>query len=298
VGEQMRVENDYANQLLIGIKKGQCLHKFMDAVSGVENYKISDLRRQGVIRGAFSSEIIADQFILNLDDIISVFWTGVFSKIPDTKLYKEMIIIKDCNGNTIKRPTNKNPIHFLRSHGIMTVRNHINSLYRKNLQQYCNVCGYKCSIRNSKICSKCKNEMIVTYRFANIEDTEIGINDEIPTKDIAETISNLLHEFAYDVLKPGTRAFQILNILTNPEASIEMCKICKLCDRTTFDIDHCTNYNANISNWLGVNKAMIASKVGRIRKALPKFLSMKCSEGSIEAQYLLDIIPKRFRQNN
>lgn len=287
----MRVDNKYADQLLIDIKKGQRLHEFMDAISGVEGYKIGNLGRQGTIRRSFIREIMADQFLLDLEDIISVFWGGVFAKIPDAKLHKEVITYKTSDGKRAERRTNKNPIYFLRTHGIMTVRNHINSLYRKNLQQCCNICGTKSAIKNDRNCSKCGNEMSVVYKFANIDDTEIGYEDR-QRDDTSNIVSRLLTEFANDILKPGTRAFQVLNILTNPEASRDMCRICKLCDQNTFDIDHCTNYNANIGNWLGVNKAMVASKVSRIRRALPKFLS---SKGSPEARHLLDIIPSKFK---
>jgi hypothetical protein len=65
-----------------------------------------------------------------------------------------------------------------------------------------------------------------------------------------------------------------------------------MCDLKSFNIDACKNYSANIGTYLGVNKTLIATKMRRIRKALPEFLF---SEGTEEANYLLDLIPSKYK---
>jgi hypothetical protein len=291
----MRIDNEYANQLLLSVRKGICIQDFMNAVSGVEGYRVDDLSRQGAIRGAFAKELIAEQFILDIEDIIAVFWHGVFEKLGKAKLFNENVEIKHPNGHVDIRPTKNNPIHYLRNHGKMAVRNHITALYKKNLQQHCSICGFKTTIKNEKKCPKCSNLMATIYKFSDFESQEIGVEQKIRDADMGLAIGTLLGEFAEDILKPGTRAYQVLKILTEPGASKEMCAACNLCPNAIFDIDSCTNYNANIGRWLGINKAMVATKVNRIRKALPKFLENK---GTAESLYLLDIMPKRFKLNS
>jgi len=270
----------------------------MSAVAGVENYRLDDSSRQGCIRGMFAKELIADQFLLELDDIISVFWQGVFENVDKAKLWGEKVRIKtpgQKNGQV--RGTKNNPIHWVRRQGGFCVRNYINSLYRKNLQQCCIACGHTTAVKNNKTCTRCEGEMITTYKFIEINDEldNFGINGvgkEFEDRNIEQRIRSIINDFGDRVLGHETRAYQVLMILTNPQASIDMCSACKLCDARVFDIDRCTNYNANIGRYLGVNKTMIANKIRRIRKAFPEYLF---SEGTLEANYLLDLIPRKHR---
>ena len=291
----MRIDNEYANRLLLAARKGEKIHDFMDAVSGVEKYRIDDLNRQGMIRGTFAKELIAEQFILDIEDIVAVFWHGVFEKINRAKLFNEKVEIKHSNGHITIRPTKNNPIHYLRNHGEWAVRNHITSLYKKILLQHCSICGFKTTIKNEKKCPKCFNIMTTIYKFSNIDNQELGVEQQVHNSDMNRAIGTLLREFAEETLKPGTRAYQVLKILTEPSASREMCAACSLCSNNIFDIDSCTNYNANIGRWLGINKAMVATKINRIRKALPRFLK---SRGTAESLYLLNIMPRRFKLNS
>jgi hypothetical protein len=288
----MQVDNVVANDLLIAVRKGERIADFMDSVSGVDNYKLSDHSRQGHIRSMFAKELIAEQFLLDFDDIISIFWKGVFEQLDKAKLWGETVEIRAPGVEREFRPTSNNPIHFLRYHGRMSVRNHITALYRKNLEQGCPVCGHRTSIKNNKECPKCHKMMVTLYRYVE-EDESIPDVDEyakLDSFDISIKIKSLIQEFAETVLGKGTRAYQVMEILTNPAASRDMCGSCKLCGMDTFDIDVCTNYNANIGRWLGVNKTMIANKVRSIRKRFPEWLRANHSD---EAEYLLHIIPKR-----
>jgi hypothetical protein len=294
----MRVDNKYANELLKEFRKGGRVQDFMDAVAGVENYRLDNLSRQGCIRGMFTKELIADQFLLELEDIISVFWQGVFENVDKAKLWGERIKIKsqgDNNGQI--RATKNNPIHYIRTQASYAVRNYITSLYRKNLQQSCASCGHATAIKNNKTCGRCGQMMSTTYKFVEINDDtdqfgQVSIYRHIEDKSMETKIAGILDEFGTKVLGNTTRAYQVLQILTNPKASVDMCSACQMCDAKTFDIDACKNYNANIGNYLGVNKTMIANKMRRIRKALPEFLF---SEGTPEASYLLDLIPSKHR---
>lgn len=294
----MRVDNKYADELLIAFRMGQRVQEFMSAVAGVEGYRLNDPNRQGCIRGMFAKELIADQFLIELDDIISVFWQGVFENVDKARLWGEKVKIKTPGKKNGKvRGTKNNPIHWVRGQGSYCVRNYINSLYRKNLQQCCTNCGHTTAVKSNKTCNRCEGEMITTYKFVEINNEldDFGVNGigkELEDRNIEQRIHTIINEFGERVLGRGTRAYQVLMILTNPQASIDMCSACKLCDARVFDIDRCINYNANIGKYLGVNKTMIANKIRRIRKAFPEFLF---SEGTPEANYLLDLIPKRHR---
>jgi hypothetical protein len=291
----VKVDNQVANDLLIAVRKGQQTQEFIDAISGVVNYKLNDHNRQGHIRSTFAKELISEQFLLQFDDIISVFWKGVFEKLDSAKLYGEVVKVKQPGKSPEKRPTNNNPIHFLRYHGRMAVRNHITSLYRKNLEQNCTSCGFRTAVKNDKRCKKCGSEMVTTYKFIGGEEDTIqdeSYKHSIEQRDISEKFSNMLNEFSEKVLGKNTRAYQIMEILIEPQASKAMCAACKLCDAETFDIDSCINYNANIGKWLGVNKTMIANKVRSIRKRLPEWLKTQPSD---EAAYFLETIPKKHK---
>lgn len=289
----MRIDNEYADQLLVDFRRGERVGEFMDAISGVKDYRIDNLNKQGHIRGMFAKELISEQFLLELEDIVSIFWKGVFESIDKAKLWGEQVTTK----NNEVRGTNNNPIHFLRRQGDYAVRNYITSLYQKNLRQSCIICGHSTIVKNHKVCTKCSGSMVTIYKYIEIKENinELSMPEDSSLEDtqMADEINNILDKFADAVLMKGTRAYQVLKILVDPQASVDMCSVCKLCDSNTFNIAKCTNYNANIGKYLGVNKTMIANKIRRIRKALPEFL-LNCD--SQEANYLLSIIPKEFQR--
>jgi hypothetical protein len=292
----MRINNDYANKLLKDFRNGENIKPFMDAISGVENYKISNLSKQGCIRGMFAKEIIADQFVLDFEDIISIFWQAIFENVDRAKFWGEEVEIKLINGTKIVN-TNNNPIHYLRKQAYFAVRNHITALYRKNLKQTCGKCGYTTSTRLHKECKKCGGLMSSTYKFMEIDEdgdqlVSVSMHSTIENDNMEVKISNIIDDFGKKILGQKTRAYQILRILTEPSASINMCSKCNLCEARTFNIDMCTNYSANIGKYLGVNKTMIANKMRRIRKAMPEYLM---SEGTDTALYLLDLIPTKYK---
>jgi hypothetical protein len=293
----MRIENRVADELLVAARKGKRMQEFMDAVSGVEEYRLDDHGRQGCIRGFFAKELIKGQFLLEFDDLISIFWQGVFEKLDSAALWGEKVEIKAPGKYREYRPTQNNPIHYLRYHGFMAARNHITSLYRKNLQQGCPSCGHTTSVKNNKECKKCGQQMSTIYKFSLINDEKDQLVDEnsfrfVDNKSMASYLESVINEFDEVVLGGNTRASQVLRILMDPEESRAMCAACKLCNSETFDIDSCTNYNANIGRWLGVNKTMIASKIRSIRKRFPEFLRKKNTR---ESRYLLQKIPSKFR---
>jgi len=281
----MQIDNVVANELLKDVRRGKRVSEFMDAVSGVVSYKLNNHRQQGCIRGMFAKELISEQFLLDFDDIISVFWKGVFERLDKAKLYGEVVEIKAPGIKHEFRQTSNNPIHFLRYHGRMAVRNYITTLYRKNLEQGCPGCGCHTSVKNNKNCPKCNTVMVTTYKYVEEDETVLD-TDKFSELDQYETsikFRRLLQEFSDTVLGQGTRAYQVMKILTEPAASRGMCGACKLCDADTFDIDACTNYNANIGKYLKVNKTLVATKVRRIRTGLTRWLINKNSD---EAKYL------------
>jgi len=293
----MQIDNQYANELLKNYNKGLNTNLFMDAIAGVNKYDVKDLSRQGCIRGMFAKEIIADQFLIDLKEIVSVFWLGVFENLPKAKYWNEEIEIK-VKDTTHKIITNANPIHYLRRQASYAVRNHITSLYKKNLQQTCDICGHTTVVKNNKKCDRCTNGfMSATYKFIEIDDdldnlNSVSVYRYLEDDSMKIQIEKVLNDFGQKILGTNTRAYQILKILTDPKASHSMCSKCNMCDATSFDIDMCKNYSANIGKYLGVNKTLIATKMRRIRKALPAYLF---SEGTVEANYLLDLIPSKFK---
>lgn len=293
----MRIDNQYANKLLNDYHNGLNTNLFMDAIAGVNKYDISDLSRQGCIRGMFAKEIISDQFLIDLKDIVSIFWLGVFENVHKAKYWNEEIEIK-VKDKTHKIITNANPVHYLRKQASFAVRNHITSLYKKNLQQSCDICGHTTAVKSRRDCEKCgKGTMSRVYKFIEIDEDldDLGIVSVyryIEDDSMQRQIENVLEDFGKRILGTNTRAYQILKILTDPSASINMCSSCNMCSARTFNIDECKNYSANIGKYLGVNKTLIATKMRRIRKALPEYLF---SEGTEEANYLLDLIPSKFK---
>lgn len=290
----MKIDNKVANELLIAVRKGERMQEFMDAVAGVNNYRLDDHRRQGAIRNYFSKELISDQFLLAMDDIISEFWRGVFEKIDKAELFGSKVLVNKPGEEKVRRSTNNNPIHYLRNYGYFSVRNYINSLYRKNLAQGCSNCGCKTAVKNNKKCPDCGHDMSTVYKFVFEAESVPTMNDHTAIEDkyTSKNIDNLLAEFADKTLGEGTRAYQVLKIITEPDASRPMCNACGLCDAETFDMDMCTNYNANIGKFLGVNKTMIANKMKRIRKAFVEWLY---NHNSHEAEYLLSVIPNKHK---
>jgi len=290
----MQVDNHVANELLLAVRRGERTQDFMNAVSGVDGYNLRNHDRQGHIRGIFAKELIAEQFLLRFDEIISTFWCGVFEQLDKAKLYGEIVEIKAPGVKKEYRPTSNNPIHFLRYHGKMAVRNYITSLYRKNLEYGCPTCGRRASVKNDKTCTKCGSIMVTTYKYVEEDETLAAIDKycELDNFDTFIKVRVLLFEFMETVLGRGTRAYQIMRILIDPDASRDMCGSCSLCECTTFDIDACTNYNANIGRYLNINKSMAANKMRRIRYGLIKWLSNKSSD---ESKYLFQIIPDTFK---
>ena len=131
--------------------------------------------------------------------------------------------------------------------------------------------------------------MATVYKFVDEDhpNTSASQHTMLENRQSERMIEGLLKKFAEDVLGDGTRAYQVLKILVEPEASKDMCASCKMCDSKNFDIDQCVNYNANIGKWLGVNKTMIANKMRSIRKRFPEWLEQ---QDTVEAEQLLEMV--------
>lgn len=145
----------------------------MDLVSGVSAYSISDPSRQGIIKRLFEKECKRyytrnndySNFSINLDDVVSIFWEAIFKDLPTAKAFGAMVTTRAVVGQTadagggIVRPTNANPINWLKKRGVMGVRNAINKVYNHNLIQVCDDCGHRSKADSrevdSKVCPKC-----------------------------------------------------------------------------------------------------------------------------------------------
>lgn len=149
------------------------MQQFMDMVSGVKAYSISDNMRQGIIKRIFEKECHRyysrnndySNFSMNLDDIVSIFWTTVFKKLPEAKTTGTTVETRGVNGVTSNqlRATNCNPINWLKNHGIMGVRNSVNKVYNRNLLQVCDDCGHRSKADSREIealkdCPQCASK--------------------------------------------------------------------------------------------------------------------------------------------
>ncbi len=146
------------------------MQELMDLVSNVPSYSVADLARQGMIKRLFEKECKRhysrnndySNFSINLDDIISIFWETIFKDLPDAQVTGTVVNTRVVKGqdNIAERATNCNPINWLKSRGVMAVRNAINKIYNRNLVQVCDECGHQSKATskeiNSKHCPTCK----------------------------------------------------------------------------------------------------------------------------------------------
>jgi Zn finger protein HypA/HybF involved in hydrogenase expression len=156
------------NDIKNGAKYSKNISRFMDLVVNVQNYDINNHRRQGVISRTYAKESIvkfSDTGIaINIADLISEFWSEVFNSLDKVKPTGGDIVAKSVAGAGIHggaRQTKCNSINYLRSRGIMAVRNYINNWYRHNLVQICNQCRHESSIHSEEygtnICPSCSS---------------------------------------------------------------------------------------------------------------------------------------------
>jgi hypothetical protein len=204
----MKIDNQLANELLLAVRRGDRINQFMDAVSGVKGYRIGNLNRQGCIRGAFGRELISEQFLLNLEDLVSVFWSGVFEHLDKARLFGDIVVVKQPGCKEETRKTLNNPIHYLRGHGKMAVRNYITGMYRRNLQQGCPECGCRMTVREDKTCPKCGKAMSTVYKYVAAE-TDVDVEEtnqfvpfvppqqnELDDHNMASKLHSMLNRFA------------------------------------------------------------------------------------------------------
>lgn len=124
------------------------MSKLMDLVSGVENYDPRNMSKQGVIAKFFNKEISktggvlkSANYLINLEDLVSVFWENVLETIPTAKKHGDTVEVREVAGSTVSRPTQSNSIYYIRSQSITKTRNYINAIYAKMLVQSCETCN-------------------------------------------------------------------------------------------------------------------------------------------------------------
>lgn len=195
------VKNELANEAVLraqesiatGRRNNKAIQDMMDLISGIQNYAIWNINKQGVIRKAFELERLrhngtkagrAASFATDLDDVISTFWEHVFKYLPRATATGENVPVRVVDGqydddtefdeNTstaglqfVQRSTKCNPVHYLRNMGIMGVRNLINKSYRRNIVMVCDDCGQGSSVstteESSDKCPKCTSDDVGKY---------------------------------------------------------------------------------------------------------------------------------------
>jgi hypothetical protein len=193
--KQTWVKNEIANEIVSRVQNSiasgkidrEAMQQMMDLISGVENYAIWNINRQGAIRKVFEAERIrhngtksgrSASFGSDLDDVISTFWECVIKYLPRATSTGGVVPVRVVEGQYdndtefdeemtkaglqfVQRNTKCNPIHYLRNMGIMGVRNLINKSYRRNIIMVCDDCGVSSSVSttesNNNDCPKCKS---------------------------------------------------------------------------------------------------------------------------------------------
>jgi hypothetical protein len=237
------ISNEHANEMVSKVQsaletktsKPQDIGELMSLVVNVPSYKIADQSRQGVIKHIYKKEyhrikLVGDysNFSLSFDDIISIFWESVFKYLPLAKTRGSVVNTRAVKGQLDAdirqhaRATNCNPINWLRTRGILGVRNAINKTYNKNLIQICDECGHKSRADsrevNTQACPKCLSVNTIEY-WPDNSSTYKSTKKRI----CQDCKSTWRRKFAYVCAKCLSVCVHIESIFDNK--SIELCDI-------------------------------------------------------------------------
>lgn len=176
--EANQIVSTVQNSLVSGRINKVALKRMMELIICVDGYELKNTRAQGVISTLFNKErlygsrALTNHFGHDINDMVSVFWEEIFSKLPDAKLTGTDVEVRKIDDTTEDETVNKNgtsytvrktscnPIHWLRNRGVMAVRNSLNGMYRDHLRQTCKTCGTQGSVStaekdSSKLCPSC-----------------------------------------------------------------------------------------------------------------------------------------------
>jgi len=237
------VSNEHADEIVSKVQSAlksktaspKAIYELMSLIAGVDVYQISNHARQGVIKRVFEKEYHKvkvgnhSNFSLSFDDVINIFWESVFKSLPDAKVRGSTVNTRAVKGqpdaehqNQHARATNCNPINWLRTRGVLGVRNAINKTYNKNLVQICDECGHKSRADsrevNTKVCPKCLS--VNTLEHWPDGSSTYKSNKERICQDCGATWKR---KFAYVCAKCLSVCVHIESIFDSK--SIELCEV-------------------------------------------------------------------------
>jgi hypothetical protein len=179
--EHRWISNKDADEIVCRLQQSGCtdtrvVQQFLDAISGVKDYSLTDNTQQGNIKRIFEKECFKQHggagqssFSISIEDMISIFWESVFRDLPNAKTHGSTVNTRLVKGqdSAAVRQTNCNPINWLKMRGVMGIRNAINKIYSKYLFQTCDDCGHQAkpnSVESTTlICPKCSSQDTVEH---------------------------------------------------------------------------------------------------------------------------------------
>jgi len=273
----MRIENDYANELLINVRQNKQVQAFMDAVSGIENYTTTNLKRQGHVFDLVRKDLTNHhQYLYDRHDLVSVFWETVFKYLPKAKLFGPPA---EKNGDTVEdagKYSQNNPMYYLRMQGQFGVRNYVVNVYRKNIKKQCIACGYTGVQDHKHTCPKCQSHTQTVTQHVYDGVVQLATQPAVDVSTDENMIQGLLHdlmmEFQQQLQHNGkeTRSAQIVGLLVNNPDT----------EDGYLDFENVVNYCQAIGDKLGVNKTFVASRMSRIRSNMIDFIVSHPSEAA------------------
>jgi hypothetical protein len=150
-------------------RHGGPIQNLMDLVSGISQYKMSITTPQGYLYNKLVSGRLEYNHIIDQDQMISRFWSGVLKAVMKAKAVGTVVNIDDGTG-TEARPTRLTQLQYIRKYGVSAARKYIDECCKKKLRQQCNDCHTVSSLgpqrEYDKGCHKCGSfESIKPHQF-------------------------------------------------------------------------------------------------------------------------------------
>lgn len=182
-------------------KYGPPIQALMDAVSGVTGYRLASTTDQGFIHKKLMHSRMEHNHIVDIDTMISKFWYGAIQAVLRAQPEGTVVNIKNLTGEA-PRPTQMNPLAYIRNMGIAAARKYIDECCRQRLKVLCHDCniitnlgkqreidiGCKCGCKEStspqafvtnryRVCVKCGVKRLAIFERIcgrSVIDTDTG----------------------------------------------------------------------------------------------------------------------------
>lgn len=133
------------NVVLNGRTVGPEIQAMMDLISGIPNYSMASNTNQGWIHRKLMRDRIEHNHIIDIDVLISWFWTGVMKALHKVEAAGTSVlvyhdIVAEQSGAPHMRATSMSPLNYLRQHGFFMAKMYINKVFKERLRQHCLDC--------------------------------------------------------------------------------------------------------------------------------------------------------------